>query len=73
MSKEPIEFLRHTSDECEYLLSVNKNLSKDDFLNDETLKRAVVRSLEISVRRLKKYLLTSKSNGTRYNGKTWQV
>ena len=47
MSKEPIEFLKHIADECTYLLSVNKDLSKDDFLNDETLKRAVVRSLEI--------------------------
>jgi uncharacterized protein with HEPN domain len=47
MSKEPIEFLRHVADECKYLLSVNNDLSKDDFLDDETLKRAVVRSLEI--------------------------
>lgn len=47
MYKEPLEFLKHISDECEYLLSVNKNLSKDDFLSDETMKRAVVRSLEI--------------------------
>ncbi len=47
MSKEPIEFLKHISDECKYLLSINKDLSKDDFLDDETLKRAVVRSLEI--------------------------
>ncbi len=47
MSKEPIEFLKHIADECSYLLSVNKELSKDAFLNDETLKRAVVRSLEI--------------------------
>lgn len=46
-SKEPIEFLKHIADECTYLLSVNKDLSKDDFLDDETLKRAVVRSLEI--------------------------
>lgn len=47
MSKEPIEFLKHIDDECRYLLSVNNDLSKDDFLGDETLKRAVVRSLEI--------------------------
>ncbi len=47
MSKEPIEFLKHISEECAYLLSVSKDLSKDDFLGDETLKRAVVRSLEI--------------------------
>ena len=47
MSKEPIEFLRHIADECTYLLSVNNNLSKEEFLGNETLKRAVVRSLEI--------------------------
>lgn len=47
MFKEPVELLKHIEDECEYLLSVNKDLSKDDFLDDETLKRAVVRSLEI--------------------------
>jgi hypothetical protein len=47
MSKEPIEFLRHIFDECSFLMSVNKNITKDDFLADETLKRAVARSLEI--------------------------
>lgn len=47
MSKEPIAFLKHIADECSYLLSVSNNLSKDDILDDETLKRAVVRSLEI--------------------------
>lgn len=47
MSKEPVEFLKHIFDECNYLLSVSNQLSKDSFLDDETLKRAVVRSLEI--------------------------
>lgn len=47
MSKNPIEYLRHISDECEYIISVSGGLSKNDFLDDETLKRAVVRSLEI--------------------------
>ena len=47
MSKEPIEFLKHIADECDYLSSVSKGLTKDNFLDDETLKRAVVRSLEI--------------------------
>ena len=48
MSKEPIEYLNHIRDESFYILSVIKDDStKDDFLNDETLKRAVVRSLEI--------------------------
>src|SRR5215210_1492859 len=47
MSKEPIEYLKHIDDECSYLLSVSDDLSKDAFLDDETLKRAIVRSLEI--------------------------
>ena len=48
MSKDPIEFLKHIHDEIVYILTViNKDLTKDDFLQDETLKRAVVRSLEI--------------------------
>lgn len=47
MSKEPIEYIKHIADECSYIISVSNNLSKDEFLDDETLKRAVVRSLEI--------------------------
>ncbi len=47
MSRDPIEFLKHINDECLYILSVSKDLSKEEFLIDETLKRALVRSLEI--------------------------
>lgn len=47
MSKEPKEFLRHIQDECLYIISVSENLLFEDFINDETLKRAIVRSLEI--------------------------
>jgi uncharacterized protein with HEPN domain len=47
MSKEPKEYLKHIQDECLYIISVSENLSFEDFLEDETLKRAVVRSLEI--------------------------
>ena len=47
MSKEPKEYLRHIQDECRYIISVSKELQYEDFLEDETLKRAVVRSLEI--------------------------
>lgn len=47
MFKQPIEYLKHIADECLYLISVSKELSKDEFLDNETLKRAVVRSLEI--------------------------
>ncbi len=47
MSKDPEEFLRHILDECSYIISVSENLLFDDFVEDQTLKRAVVRSLEI--------------------------
>lgn len=48
MSKDPIEYLKHIKDECEYILSVsNKGMTINDLLADETLKRALVRSLEI--------------------------
>ncbi len=47
MSKEPEEYIKHIADKCSYIISVSTDLSKDEFLNDETLKRAVIRSLEI--------------------------
>lgn len=47
MSKEPTLYLRHIYDECSYILSVSENLLFSDFIQNETLKRAVVRSLEI--------------------------
>lgn len=47
MSKDPKEYLRHIQDECTYVISVSKDLSFEDYLTDETLKRATIRSLEI--------------------------
>lgn len=47
MSKEPLAYIKHIADECAYIISVSSNLSKDNFLNDETLKRAIVRSLGV--------------------------
>jgi uncharacterized protein with HEPN domain len=47
MSFEPREYLRHIQVEAEYLLSSCAGLKLEDFLADETLRRAAVRSLEI--------------------------
>ena len=47
ISKDPKEYLRPIHDECLYIISVSENLLFEDFMEDETLKRAVVRSLEI--------------------------
>ncbi|HZT29302.1 MAG TPA: DUF86 domain-containing protein [Bryobacteraceae bacterium] len=47
MSSEPREYLRHMLAEANYLLSQRAGLKFEAFVTDETLRRAVVRSLEI--------------------------
>ena len=47
MYKDPKEYLNHIAEKCSYLISISGELSKDNLLDDETLKRTVVRSLEI--------------------------
>ncbi|AFZ48916.1 HepT-like ribonuclease domain-containing protein [Dactylococcopsis salina] len=47
MSRSPEDYLQHILDEAEYLFQSSQNLSKEDFLKDETLKRAYIRSLEV--------------------------
>ncbi|NOY50338.1 MAG: DUF86 domain-containing protein [Chlorobi bacterium] len=48
MHKDPIEYLKHILDECQYITSViTPDLKKNEFLENETLKRAVIRSLEV--------------------------
>jgi uncharacterized protein with HEPN domain len=46
--KDYKELLRHILVECDFITEVTtKDLSKEDFLQNEVLKRAIVRSLEI--------------------------
>lgn len=48
MSKLPIEYLRHIYDECVFInRSLSPDMVKEDLIDDEVLKRAIVRSLEI--------------------------
>ena len=48
MSKSHIPYLQHILQECHYIQSViTTDLKMYEFLSDETVKRAVVRSLEI--------------------------
>ena len=47
MSLSPLEYLRHILDEIVYLEVQSKELKKDAFLQDETLKRAFARSIEV--------------------------
>lgn len=47
MSPSPLEYLRHIVDETSYLLEQSQGLSKEQFIQNPTLKRAFVRSIEI--------------------------
>ncbi len=47
MSLSTTEYLRHIQDEIEYLQSATAGVAKAQFIADETLKRACVRSIEI--------------------------
>lgn len=54
MSHSPLEYLRHILDEARYLVGLLPGLDKARFMEDETFKRAVVRSLEITGEAAKK-------------------
>lgn len=47
MSPSGLEYLQHILDEAHYLTDHSRGLTKDQFLGDETLKRAFARRLEI--------------------------
>ncbi len=47
MSRSQLDYLQHILDEIEYLVKETHGLSKEKFIQDQTLKRAFVRSLEI--------------------------
>ena len=47
MSFEPRDYLRHILVEADYLVARTAGLTRDEFMADETLRRAFVRSIEI--------------------------
>ncbi len=47
MFPSQLEFLRHVVDECEFILRITKEHSKENIIQDATLCRALARSLEI--------------------------
>ena len=47
MSFEPRDYLRHILVEADYLMAQRAGLKVDEFVADETLRRAFVRSIEI--------------------------
>ncbi len=47
MSPSALDYLRHIRDEARYLVDHVRGTDRADFLQDETMRRAFVRSLEI--------------------------
>ena len=47
MSRSEIEYLRHIRDEARYLEETSQEVSWEEFAEDETLKRAFVRSIGV--------------------------
>ena len=47
MSFEPRDYLRHIAVEADYLIEQSATISAQEFMSDETRRRAFVRSLEI--------------------------
>ena len=45
--KDDSVFIRHILDEMNYIIRKTKFISYEDFVNDETLTKAITRSLEI--------------------------
>jgi uncharacterized protein with HEPN domain len=46
-SSDPREFLRHIKAEADYLARVTRDVDRDGLGRDETLQRALIRSLEV--------------------------
>lgn len=47
MPLSPRDYLQHVLDEANYLIKSSRDVDKEHFLKDETLKRAFVRSVEV--------------------------
>lgn len=69
MQLSRLEYLRHILDEAEYLMDESHGLGKEQFLQDATLKRAFVRSIEIIGEASKKVPSELKSRYPRVNWK----
>ena len=70
MPLSPLEYLRHLLDEAEYLAGQTQRLGREQFMQDETAKRAFVRSLEIIGEAAKKVPVDIKQ---RYPNVDWRA
>lgn len=69
MQKSELEFLNHIIKECDFIIKNTKDISLGSFYDDEVLKRAVIRSLEIIGEATKRI---SDDFRNKYNKVPWQ-
>jgi uncharacterized protein with HEPN domain len=70
MPKQAMVYIMHKADECKFILNSCESISEQEsFLNDEILKRAVVRSLEVIGEASKKIPAEFKNNWQNVNWK----
>ena len=65
------EYLQHIRDEASYLERATAGLSAEEFVADETLKRACVRAIEVIGEATKKSPRSSGSVTRRWIGARW--
>jgi uncharacterized protein with HEPN domain len=70
MSLSPLEYLRHILGETDYLAGQVKRLTLEEFLKDETARRAFARSIEIIGEAVKK---VPDEVRAQYPGVDWRV
>lgn len=71
MSFGPREYLRHVLTETEFLVSSSAELTRDEFMSSEILRRAFVRSLEVIGEASKKVPTEYKAPIHTWNGARW--
>ena len=70
MSSSPTEYMQHILAEANYIIEHASDLDCDEFLSDETLKRAFVRSIEI-IGEAAKHIPDSDNGIPKSNGAPW--
>jgi uncharacterized protein with HEPN domain len=70
MPKYQLEYLKHIRDEIEFIIKISKTIRKEVFQEDDVLKRALVRSLEIIGEAVKKL---SPDFREKYNHVDWKA
>jgi uncharacterized protein with HEPN domain len=72
VSLSPREYIRHILDEIDYILSQIPGLDFESFNRNPTLKRAFVRSLEITAKPQRRFRRTFKTSNPKSNGQRLQ-